>query len=118
MSPMLDALFPSRADNAYRGHRLALWLFGVVVLLRAVIGLNSLFNGHAVAVGADGIPLDSYTPAGAHAVVSLFAGLGLSYVVMSLLCVVVLIRYRALVPLLLALLLLDQVSRSLIKRWL
>src|SRR6185295_9158084 len=47
--PMLDRLLPRHADNSYRGSKIALWLFGLVVLLKLVIALNSLFNGHQVA---------------------------------------------------------------------
>jgi hypothetical protein len=91
---MLNEFLPQRADNAYRGSRIALWLFGAVVLLKLVIGVNSMLNGYSVATSADGIPLDTYTPAGAQVVVSLFASLGLAHVAICLVCVVVLIRYR------------------------
>jgi hypothetical protein len=109
---MINELLPQRADNAYRGSRIALWLFGLVVLLKLVIGLRSIFDGYAVASSADGIPLDTYTPAGAQAVVSLFASLGLAHVAICLACVLVLIRYRTLVPFMFTLLLLEQLSRK------
>jgi hypothetical protein len=111
---MLNPLLPQRADNTYRGQKLALWIFGLAVLMKGTIGLNSIFNGHTVASSADGIPLDTFTPAGAQAVVSLFALLGLSHVVICLLCIVVLVRYRALIPFMFALLLLEHLSRRLI----
>jgi len=53
---MFDQILPLRADNTYRGYKLALWLFAVVVFMKAAIGLNSIFNGHKVAISADGIP--------------------------------------------------------------
>ena len=115
---MLDRLFPRHADNTYRGSKIALWLFGLVVLLKLVIALNALFNGHQVASSADGIPLDTYTPAGAQAVVSLFASLGLAHLFFCLVCVLVLVRYRALVPCMFALLLVEQLSRKLIQQFL
>jgi hypothetical protein len=45
---------------------------------------------------------------------SLFALWGLAHLTISLLCIVVLLRYRALIPLMLALLLLEQASRKLL----
>ncbi len=57
---MLNPLLPRRVDNTYRGHKLALWLFGLVVLLKLVISLNSIFNGRTVASSADGILLDTF----------------------------------------------------------
>ena len=115
---MFDQIFPLRADNTYRGYKLALWLFAVVVFMKAAIGLNSIFNGHKVAMSADGIPLDTFTPNGARAVVSLFALLGLSHLVICALCVLVLARYRSLVPLMFVVLLLEYLSRRLILHFL
>ena len=111
---MLNQILPQPADNIYRGHKLALWLFGLVVLLKSGISLSSIINGHTVASSADGIPLDTFTPAGAQAVVSLFALWGLAHLVICVLCIVVLVRYRSLVPFMFALLLLEHLSRRLI----
>jgi hypothetical protein len=87
---MFDRLLPPRADNSYRGHKLALWLFALVVLVKTSIGLGTIFNGRNAAISADGIPLDTFTPAGAQAFVSLFAAWGLAQAIIGLLCVVVL----------------------------
>jgi hypothetical protein len=90
----------------------------LLVLIKAIIGANSIWHGHTVASSADGIPLDTFTPAGAQTVVSLFALLGLSHLTICLLCVVALIRYRALIPLMFAVLLLDSLTRKLILHFL
>jgi hypothetical protein len=111
---MLERLLPRRADNAYGGRKAALWLFALLTLVKGAMGLNSIFNGYSVATGADGIPLDTYTPAGARAFVSMFAAWGLAQVVLCLLCVLVLARYRALVPFMFALLLLEHLCRRLL----
>jgi hypothetical protein len=111
---MLNLLLPQHIDNSYRGHKLALWLFGLVVFMKTSIGLGTIFNGHNAAIKADGIPLDTFTPAGAQAVVSLFAIWGLAQVTIGLICILALIRYRAMVPLLFSLLLLEHLSRKLI----
>lgn len=113
-----DRLFPQRADNTYRGYKLALWFFGLLVLVKAGIGLGSIINGYTAASSADGIPLDSFTPAAAQTVLSLFALLGVFQLLICLLCVLVLFRYRALIPLMFALLLLYQLSRQLILHFL
>jgi len=111
---MLNRLLPRPADNTYRGYRLALWLFGILVLVKTIISINSMINGRDVASSADGIPLDTFSPDGARTVVSLFALLGLSNLVICILCIVVLVRYRALVPFLFSLLLLQHLARKLI----
>jgi hypothetical protein len=113
-----DPFLPGRSDNAYRGHKLALGLLALVVLMKLAIGLNSIFNGPSVLRSADGIPLDTYPPAAAQVVVSLFALLGLSHVVIGIFGLLILIRYRALVPLAFGLLLLEHLGKRLILNFL
>jgi putative Mn2+ efflux pump MntP len=113
---MSSPLLPRRADNEYRGRKVALWIFGLVVFVKIAMGMNSTFNGRSVAGTADGIPLESYTPAGAQAFVTVFALLGIAHVVLGLLCVLVLVRYRALVPLMFAFLLLEHLGKRLVVR--
>ena len=114
MSAMLEQLLPPRVDNSYRGHKLALWLFGLVVLAKLGIGFGSLFNGREAASKADGIPLDTFPPAAAQAVVSLFALLGWLHLMLCAICIVVLVRYRAMVPLMLTLLIVEYIGRKVI----
>jgi hypothetical protein len=109
---MLARLFPSPSKFAYTGSRVSLWLLGVVLFLKLAIALGGIFNGHYAASVADGIPIDSYTPEGAQAFVSLFASLGLSQFLLGVLGVVLLARYQALVPLFLLLLLLEHLARK------
>jgi len=111
---MLNQFFPQRLDNVYRGHKLALWFFALIVLMKAGISLGSIFSGYVTASSADGIPLDTFTPAGAQTVISLFALLGLAQLMICLLCILVLIRYRIMIPFMLALLLMEYLSRKLI----
>jgi len=54
---MISQLFPRSADNTYHGHKPALWLFGLVIVMRVVMSLNSVLNTHTTARYADGIPL-------------------------------------------------------------
>lgn len=111
---MLTRFLPRQVDNTYQGSRIALWLFGLLVLLRLVMSVNSIFNARDVASSADGIPLDTFPPAAAQTVISLFAILALANLIICLLCIVVLVRYRALVPFMFVLLLLHSLGRKLI----
>lgn len=115
---MVALLLPARADNDYRGPKVALWILGLVVLVRIAIGFGSIVNGYGAATGPDGIPLDTFPSAASQTIVSLFAMLGLSRLLLGLLCVLVLIRYRALVPLMFAVLLIEQLGRQLIVTYL
>ena len=110
----LGQLLPRCADNTYHGHKLALWLFALLVLPKIDMSLNAIFNGYSVASTVDEIPLDTFTPAGSQTVVSLFALLGLSQLMICLLGILVLARYRSLVSLMFTLFLLEHLSRKLI----
>ena len=111
---MLDKLLPRTFDNTYRGYKVALWLFGLVVAVKITQSLLVIFNGYSTARDADGIPLDTYTPAAAQTAVALFAQGSLWRVTTCLLCVLVLLRYRSAVPFMFALLLLNYLASQLI----
>lgn len=96
---MLERIFPKQFDNVFRGHVLALWLFGITALMELAMGINSLVNTRAVAASADAIPIEQYVNGGAQAVVALFALAGLFRLLLALQSLVVLIRYRAMIPL-------------------
>jgi hypothetical protein len=115
---MVDRLLPQRIDNTYRGSRLALWLFALLLFMKSAMSLNSIFNGYSVASSADGIPLDTYPPAAARTIVSLFAIWGLGHLVICVLGVLVLVRYRSLIPFMFGLLLVEHLSRKLILQFL
>lgn len=111
-------LVPRQVDNdGYHGLRVAIWFFASLVLMRTVMSLNSIFNGRSVLTSADGIPLDTYTPAAARTVLSLFALLALANLMIALFGVVVLVRYRSLIPLFFVIFLLHHVGRRLILEW-
>jgi hypothetical protein len=111
---MLDLLLPKSFDNNYRGHKLALWIFGLFVLLKSVIGVNSIIIGRVVMTGADGIPLDTYPPAAAQSLLAIWALLGLSHIILAVLGIVALVRYRSMTPFLFALFLLQHLGGRLI----
>lgn len=111
---MLARLFPRQVDNHFEGYRAALWLLGLLVALKLVISLNSIFNTASVAGAADGIPLNSFGPAAASAVLMLFALMSLGQLALSLIALTALIRWRALVPLIYLVLLGEQLARRFI----
>ena len=111
---MFSQLLPQRVDNTYGGHKLALWFFGLLVLMKTAMSVNSIFFGHKIATSADGVPLDTVPPAAAQTVLALFAIWGLGHVMICLLCILVLVRYRALIPFMFLFLLLEHLGRKLV----
>ena len=111
---MFNSLLPRSLNNEYRGSRSALWLFGLVVAMKSAQILAIILSGHTTASGADGIPLDSFTPAAAQTVVAVFAQGSLWRLFFCLLGGLVLFRYRNAVPLMYALLGLNYLAAQLI----
>lgn len=114
---MFNRLLPERIDNTYRGHVLGLWLFGLVVAARILQALVVTFNAYSVAQSADGIPLDTFAPDAAQTVAALFALSGLYRLVIAVLCVVVLVRYRGAIVLMYALLVLESLAKLVLLRF-
>ncbi|HEY4115487.1 MAG TPA: hypothetical protein VGM17_15630 [Rhizomicrobium sp.] len=107
---MLERIFPKTFDNTYRGHWAGLVIFVLVVAVKALQCVETIFNTRNTAINADGIPIASFTPAGANTVLSMFALLGLYLLVIPAQSIVVLLRYRSMVPFLYFWLLLLQIA--------
>ena len=109
---MLERILPRSFDNSYRGYGLAVWLMIPIVALRLATGLPSLFMGQLVAQGAHHVPIGAFPPQAVELLGLLFARSGLAMVVLALFCTLVLVRYRAMIPLTYVLLLLDHGGRA------
>jgi hypothetical protein len=109
---VLDQLLPRRFDNTYRGHPLAIWLLVLIVVVKTGTALGAIFDGRNMLQSADGIPVDRFGGGGAEVVIALIAILGLSQLMFSALSVLALTRYRAMIPLLFVLFLLERLVRD------
>lgn len=107
---MLNRIFPKQLDNNYRGRWLAIWIFGAIMFAKAGQGVETIVKTRETATGPDGTSLDGLTAAGVDTVLQLFAVLGLYTLVLPLIGVVVLIRYRAMIPFMYVMLLILYVS--------
>jgi len=96
---MFDKLLPQPIDNTYSGSKIALWLFGLIVFVQILQSVMVIVNGHSVAQSADGIPLENYPAAAAQTILAIFTVSALRRLIISLICAVVLFRYRSAVPL-------------------
>ena len=95
---MLESLLPQSIDNNYPGRKLALWIFGFVVLVRALQSVMIIFNGYNTARNADGIPLERYPTDAAQTILAIFAISSLYRLIICLICAIVLVRYRSAIP--------------------
>lgn len=113
---MPNLLLPSQIDNTYRGNRLALVVLGLIAALKAVMGfnmsgLNPFVSTEQVLTSVDGIPLDQFPPEAARMVVSSTQDWALLLLLVAGLSLLALVRYRAMVPLMLLVLTAEQVLR-------
>jgi len=114
---MFSLLFPKVIDNKYRGQWLALVFFVPVLLLKImmgfnVAGLNPAIDVRDILQDVDGIPLDTYSAAAASDLVFSANAWGLSLFTICLVGVIALIRYRAMIPIAILLLTVEQVGRK------
>lgn len=110
---MLDRLFPRQVDNRFDGNRAALWLLGAFVALKLIMSFRSIFDTAAIVTG-DGIPLGSFSPDAARQILLLFALMALGQLMLALIALTIMLRYRALVPFICLLLLAERVANRLI----
>ena len=111
---MLDHLFPRTIDHAYRGQKAALWLLGIVALMKMTMGFNTVVNGQYVLRSADGVPLDSYSAAAAQTIVAAFALWGWGLLLFAMIAILALLRYRSMTPFVFLLLLTEHLGRKVI----
>jgi hypothetical protein len=96
---MFDKFLPQPIDNKYSGSKIALWLLGLIVFVHSLQSVMVLVNGYSIAQKADGIPLETYPAAAAQTILAIFMTASLRRLIISLMCAVVLFRYRSAVPL-------------------
>lgn len=114
---LLDRLIPRRLDNDYRGHPIALWFFVAITLMTLGRSLVHVFRADGGAQSIATIPLERMSGGGSEAVITIFALWGLSQLLLGILYVIALWRYRALIPLLYLLLAVEYFGRFAIAQW-
>ncbi len=114
---MLSLLFPKVIDNKYRGQWLALVFFVPVLLLKVMMGFNFAGFNPAIEVrdilqDIDGISLDTYSAAAASDLVYFANAWGLSLFTIGLVGLIAFVRYRAMIPIAILLLTVEQLGRK------
>lgn len=95
---MIDRILPAVVDNRFAGHGAAIWLLALFVAVRLLMSISMIANPRSVARGPDGIPIDSFAEAAASRFLAIFTMLGICQLALATLGLVVLLRYRSLIP--------------------
>ncbi len=109
---MLGRIFPRLIDNVHRGYAVAILLLALIVLTKLAMAGASLFDTSEMIRTADSILLERFGEGGVAAVVTVTKLLGLNHLLLNLMGLIVLVRYRALIPLTYVLLLIEQLGRK------
>ena len=109
---MLNTILPQVADNSYRGHGLATWILVLIVVLKTGTAVTSLAIGSLTLQGAHRVSSGVLPPEAVRLLVLFLERSAFSSLVLVLFCVVVLTRYRALIPLAYVSMLLDHAGRA------
>jgi hypothetical protein len=101
---ILQRILPAVVDNHYRGQALGLWLLALIALQKVGVSLTHVFKADGGAQSISTMPLDTYPSSASQNIVGLMARMGLEQLLLAALLVLVLLRYRALIPLMYVLL--------------
>ena len=113
--PRLDPglILPPLITNVFPGRRLALWLFIPLMLVTLWRSQHHLLAADGGAQSIAHIPLNAYSEPAAATIVGLFALWGLSQLILAFLQLLVLLRYRSMIPLFYLLTLIEYGVRAL-----
>lgn len=107
----MNSIFPTTADNNYRGNRIAPWVLLAFVVLFFVRSLIHVFKADGGANSIASIITFSGSPDPDQVIYLLFALWGGQQLVTAFIMAIVLWRYRSLVPLMFLVMIIEQLTR-------
>lgn len=110
---MLGLLFPRVIDNKFRGQWLGYWLMAPVLVMKLGIAVASMLTPRE-ANKADAINVSTYSEPALRDAMTSTALLGLLHLCIGLICLLAMIRYRAMVPLVYLWLMIEFLGRRVI----
>ena len=114
MSAIANKIFPKSVTNNFAGHKLALYVFGFVVIFTIVRSFIHILAPDGGAQSIAGIPLTTFSTEAQSAVIFMFAVWGLSQMLMGIVYAIVLWKYKSLIPLMYIMIFLEYLLRIVI----
>ena len=111
---MLARLLPPSFGRDFSGLAAARWLLLPLAVVKLLMGVNAAVLTRMVATRADGLPLERYGEGAANNILALLAAWGVGQALLTALGLLAVFRYRAMIPLIYLLLLVEQLARKLI----
>ncbi len=104
-------LFPKQIDNVFRGNRIIVWVFLIITLVTLA---RSCIHLLAPDGGAESIAGIDISISGGGNIIALFALWGLSQLIIGFVFLVVLLRYKSLIPFMYLLVVIEYSGRIMI----
>ncbi len=95
---MKEILFPKTIDNTYKGHKITKWLLYLYVFRQIGAAFTHMFTADGGAQSIASITLDAFSTEAAGSVISMFGYWGLEQLVIGLIIIAILARYKSLIP--------------------
>jgi len=111
---MIKYLFPNSIDNDYKGNKVTMYLFYLVTAFTVIRSIIHLVSPDGGAQSIATIPLHLYSKEASDTIIHMFAEWGLSQLLFGLFYIVVLIKYKNLIPLMYLFLVLEYSTRLLL----
>ena len=111
---IIDAILPEKITNEFKGHKIALYVFIGVIVITLVRSCIHIFSPDGGAQSIAGFPLNTYLEAASSMVVLVFSLWGASQLLMGIVYVAILLRYKSLIPFMYVLLFIEYLSRFLL----
>ena len=107
----MNYLFPNLIDNEYKGKKIPLFFFYLLIPVTIIRSLVHIFKADGGAQSIANIPLHLYSEQASDTIVHLFSEWGLSQLLFGVLYIVVLIKYKSLIPLMYLFMVLEYSTR-------
>lgn len=111
MKRILEIILPQKIDNSLKGSKLPFFVFAIYAVIstgRSLIHLLATDGGAGSIAGMD------LSVTGAQGIIFAFALWGSSQLILAMVQIIVVLRYRALVPLMYCLLIIETLLRQLV----
>ncbi len=112
MKDVISIIFPKQIDNQFKGYKIALYAFYLLTAVTLWRSQHHLFAPDGGAQTIASIPLDTFTAQGSQAVIGVFGLWGLSQLIIGIIYLLVALRYRAMVPLMYVLMIVEYSFRA------
>ncbi len=100
---MMNRIFPKNIDNNYQGSKIAIAILAIITIVKLLMGINiggfnPLVSTKEILTSVDAIPLDTYPLEASRTIISMAQSWGLDMLILSLLSILIMFKYRAAIP--------------------